>query len=325
MLGREVWGWRMLAVMLVVLLAPTIPNMDSIQESWTQDDSIADAEPTDNSKQALPQNETNEEASDESTTSEDDSASADADASASFGGDEAPADQESDTSNSPDGPTPGISSNNEAPSFVLPATQMIVLTMMAIMAFALITSATVSVLASEAARLGILLALAAPLIAITQRGERGVFTRGRLLGFIEAHPGIHFSALRDALELGNGVTAHHIQVLEKEGRIITWIDGRVRRFASSGIDQHRLAELKSPVTGMQVAILQILSDSEALGIKSGELRMRLETSRQLMSYHMKQLTERKFVKSTGKGRAVRWNLLEAGKEQLNNSVHLTEI
>lgn len=323
MLGREVWGWRMLAVMLVVLLAPTIPNMDSIQESWTQDDSIADTEPTDNSEQALPQNETNEEASDESTTSEDDTASADA--SASFGGDEAPADQESDTSNSPDGPTSGISSNNEAPSFVLPATQMIVLTMMAIMAFALITSATVSVLASEAARLGILLALAAPLIAITQKGERGVFTRGRLLGFIEAHPGIHFSALRDALELGNGVTAHHIQVLEKEGRIITWIDGRVRRFASSGIDQHRLAELKSPVTGMQVAILQILSDSEALGIKSGELRMRLETSRQLMSYHMKQLTERKFVKSTGKGRAVRWSLLEAGKEQLNNSVHLTEI
>jgi predicted transcriptional regulator len=313
----------MLAVVLVVLLAPTIPNMDLIQESWTQDDSIADAEPTDNSEQALPQNETNEEAADESTTSEDDSASADA--SASFGGDEAPADQESDTSNSPDESTSGISSNNEAPSFVLPATQMIVLTMMAIMAFALITSATVSVLASEAARLGILLALAAPLIAITQKGERGVFTRGRLLGFIEAHPGIHFSALRDALELGNGVTAHHIQVLEKEGRIITWIDGRVRRFASSGIDQHRLAELKSPVTGMQVAILQILSDSEALGIKSGELRMRLETSRQLMSYHMKQLTERKFVKSTGKGRAVRWSLLEAGKEQLNNSVHLTEI
>lgn len=323
MLGREVWGWRMLAVMLVVLLAPTIPNMDSIQESWTQNDSIIDDEPTDNNKQALPQNETNEETSDESTTTEDDSASADA--SASFGGDEAPADQESDTSNSPDGPTPGISSNNEAPSFVLPATQMIVLTMMAIMAFALITSATVSVLASEAARLGILLALAAPLIAITQRGERGVFTRGRLLGFIEAHPGIHFSALRDALELGNGVTAHHIQVLEKEGRIITWIDGRVRRFASSGIDQHRLAELKSPVTGMQIAILQILSDSDTIGIKSGELRMRLETSRQLMSYHMKQLTERNFVKSTGKGRAIRWRLLEAGKEQLSNSVHLSEI
>ncbi len=323
MLGREVWGWRMLAVMLLVLLAPTIPNMDSIQESWNQGDSIVENDPLDNSNQALPQNETNDDTSEESATTEDDSASADA--SASFGGDEAPPDQESDTSNSNEEPTSGISSNNETPSFVLPATQMIVLTMMAIMAVALITSATVSVIASEAARLGILLALAAPLIAITQRGERGVFTRGRLLGFIEAHPGIHFSALRDALELGNGVTAHHIQVLEKEGRIISWIDGRVRRFASSGIDQHRLNELKSPVTGMQIAILQILSDSEAIGIKGGELRMRLETSRQLLSYHMKQLTERKFVKSTGKGRAIRWSLLEAGKEKLSNSVHLTEI
>ena len=200
MLGREVWGWRMLAVMLLVLLAPTIPNMDSIQESWNQDDTIVESEPSDNSNQALPQNETNDDTSEESATTEDDSASADA--SASFGGDEEPPDQESDTSNSNEEPTSGISSNNETPSFVLPATQMIVLTMMAIMAVALITSATVSVIASEAARLGILLALAAPLIAITQRGERGVFTRGRLLGFIEAHPGIHFSALRDALELG---------------------------------------------------------------------------------------------------------------------------
>jgi len=323
MLGREVWGWRMLAVMLVVLLAPTIPNMDSIQESWVQDDSIVDTEPNDNSEQTMPQNETNEDASEESAPAEDESASADA--SGTFGDDEAPPDQESDTSNSPDSPTSGISSNNEAPSFVLPATQIIVLTMMAIMAFALITSATISVIASEAARLGIFLALAAPLIAITQRGEKGVFTRGRLLGFIEAHPGIHFSALRDALELGNGVTAHHIQVLEKEGRVISWIDGRVRRFASSGIDQHRLDELKSPVTGMQIAILQILSDSGTIGIKAGELRMRLETSRQLMSYHMKQLTERDFVKSIGKGRAIRWSLLEAGKEKLNNSIHLTEI
>ncbi|MGB1689246.1 MAG: hypothetical protein ACPHDM_00965, partial [Candidatus Poseidoniaceae archaeon] len=178
------------------------------------------------------------------------------------------------------------------------------------------------ILTSEAARFSIMLAIIGPLVGLSQRGEGGVFTRGRILGFIEAHPGIHFSALRDALSLGNGVTAHHIQVLEREGRIISWVDGKVRRFASSGIDQNRLKELQSPVVGMQIAILQILAENEHMGIKSGELRVKLETSRQLLSYHMKQLSEREFVSSTGKGRALKWSILEKGMRQLENSSHL---
>ena len=213
----------------------------------------------------------------------------------------------------------------EQPEWSLPATQIIVLTMMAIMAVGLLTSTATAILASEGARFAILLAVMGPLLAITQRGEGGIFTRGRLLGFIEAHPGIHFSALRDALELGNGVTAHHIQILEKEGRVISWMDGRVRRFASSGVDQTRLQEIQNPVTGMQIAILQILSESGALGIHTGELRTQLETSRQLLSYHMKQLSERNFVKSSGRGRSIRWNLLDEGQEKLDNSTHLTNV
>ena len=69
---------------------------------------------------------------------------------------------------------------------------------------------------------------------------------------------------------------------------------------------------------MQIAILQVLAEHGQLGIKSSELRVKLETSRQLLSYHMKQLTERDFVSSTGKGKATRWSLLEQGKKQLDN-------
>ena len=197
--------------------------------------------------------------------------------------------------------------------------------MMAIMAVGLLTSTATAIFASEGARFAILLAVLGPLLAVTQRGEGGIFTRGRLLGFIEAHPGIHFSALRDALQLGNGVTAHHIQILEKEGRVISWMDGRVRRFASSGVDQSRLKEIQNPVTGMQMAILQVLSDSGTLGIQAGDLRIKLDTSRQLLSYHMKQLTEKEFVTSTGRGRSIRWSLLADGQNQLNNSIHLVDI
>ena len=93
----------------------------------------------------------------------------------------------------------------------------------------------------------------------------------------------------------------------------------------SGVNQERLKEIKSPVTGMQIAILQILSESGKIGIQSGDLRVKLETSRQLLSYHMKQLIERDFVTSTGKGRALRWLLLDEGETQLHNSTHLADI
>lgn len=325
MLSRDVIGWRLLALTFIVLIVATIPNLDYIESEWK--DSIDSSneiveQPMDNAS-----NEDSKQLDDDSDYSEDNSSEDE------FSIESADDDDSSDSNAEPTtesddlsgDPTPLKTVNLEQPEWILPATQIIVLTMMAIMAVGLLTSTATAIFASEGARFAILLAVMGPLLAITQRGEGGIFTRGRLLGFIEAHPGIHFSALRDALELGNGVTAHHIQILEKEGRVISWMDGRVRRFASSGVDQTRLQEIQNPVTGMQIAILQVLSDSGALGIHTGELRAKLATSRQLLSYHMKQLSERSFVKSSGRGRSLRWNLLEEGQKKLDNSTHLANV
>ena len=324
MLSRDVIGWRLLALTFIALIVATIPNLDYIESEWrdsidssngvvekptdyVSEESYEPEETSNNSKENSSEEEFAIETAEDEDTSE-------------------PAGDSSAESDDLGGEPSSIKTVNlQQPEWILPATQIIVLTMMAIMAVGLLTSTATAILASEGARFAILLAVMGPLLAITQRGEGGIFTRGRLLGFIEAHPGIHFSALRDALELGNGVTAHHIQILEKEGRVISWMDGRVRRFASSGVDQTRLREIKNPVTGMQIAILQILSESGALGIHTGELRTKLETSRQLLSYHMKQLSERNFVKSSGRGRSIRWNLLDEGQEKLDNSTHLTNV
>ncbi len=318
MLSREVWGWRILTLLLVALLVSTVPQAEKLKSEW--EDSIdgkllSDDEPVEESQLA-----DDEETPTEDSESEDDFAVESTDEGNEKSSDDASPESSPMDLVEEDNPNP--IGNIEPPQWVLPATQIIVFTVMAIMAVGLISSTSIAILSSEAARLSIYLAIIGPIIGITQRGEGGIFTRGRILGFIEAHPGIHFSAVRDALSLGNGVTAHHIQILEKEGRIISWIDGKLRRFASSGVDQNRLEEIQNPVVGMQVAILQILADSDNLGIKSGELRAKLETSRQLLSYHMKQLTQRKFVESSGKGRALRWSLLEAGKKQLEISYHL---
>lgn len=322
MLRREVWGWRILALMLVLLLIPTIYQIETLENEWREsiESTLVEEENPSADEEESAVEEPMGVASEEDTAedSESDSAEEESEVQESAAPSETP--ESADARDTDDSPKANIQQE-----WILPATQIIVLTMMAIMAVGLILSTATALLASEAARFSILLAVLGPLIGITQRGEGGIFTRGRILGFVEAHPGIHFSALRDALQLGNGVTAHHIQVLEKEGRIISWMDGRVRRFASSGVNQERLKEIKSPVTGMQIAILQILSESGKLGIQSGELRVKLETSRQLLSYHMKQLIERNFVTSIGKGRALKWSLLDEGKKQLDNSTHLAEI
>ena len=36
MFGKEVWGWRALALLLVMLLVPTIPELDTLQDEWQE-------------------------------------------------------------------------------------------------------------------------------------------------------------------------------------------------------------------------------------------------------------------------------------------------
>jgi len=206
--------------------------------------------------------------------------------------------------------------------WIIPATRVLVLSLAAVMAVGIMGTMLTALVASEAGRMSLMLAVIGPILAISQRGESGTFTRGRIQGYIEANPGIHFSALRDALLLANGVTAHHLHALEKEGRIMSWLDNHKRRFASSGIDPKMLSRIEQPVVGMQQAILEVLDSAGKLGMKSGELRLKMETSRQLMSYHMKQLDERGLVQAEGRGKARKWKLLEAGRTVLMSSQHL---
>lgn len=320
MLSREIMGWRVLAALLLFLCFATLPQLGEISDEWTESINFGEGE-----SDSVVTEDTTPESTDGSFAAETQSAEQDENQESSADTESEPLAADASDSRNYNNEEASEPTSNELSKWVLPATQIIALTMMAIMAVALLTSTTTAILISESARFSILLALFGPLLAMVHKGERGVFTRGRILGFIEAHPGIHFSALRDALELGNGVTAHHIQILEKEGRIITWLDSKVRRFATSGIDQMRLKEIQSPATGTQIAILEILSQSENIGIKSKELREKLQTSRQLLSYHMKHLKDRDIVESIGKGKATRWKIRDKGKSLLKTSSHLSEI
>ena len=168
----------------------------------------------------------------------------------------------------------------------------------------------------EGVKISILLALFGPLLAKRHSDESGTLTKGRILGYIEAHPAIHFSALRDGLSLANGATSHHLYNLEKEGKIISWTDGRRTRYAIPNIDPTTLNTLKHPATAVQKSILNALENNCDQGLSSSELRKRLECTRQLLAYHLGSLAGRQFIERNGKGRKTVWLISIKGQQHI---------
>jgi len=345
-----VWGWRALLLSVILAAAVGLPNIESNLQSWKVDNSNLDLE-GDNSTEKDPSSSeigdsqgdtesnnsesSNSEGNDGNTATSDDPSGNDAQS----GDDDSP--QADDSAASPDSSSEEFatqessnradgepSTTNDLPDgamsgeWVVPTTQIVILSLAAIFAVGAIGSMLGAALASEGVRMGLLLAVVGPIVGLMVKNENGTFTRGRVLGYIEAHPGIHVSALRDALELANGVTAHHLYSLEKEGKIISWADARRRRYATSGIDPKRLKEIENPLTGMQQAIMQVLVESGEMGLTSIELRVALQTSRQLMSYHLRCLDEKELVASEGRGRKKTWKVKNAGRSSFFATSHL---
>ena len=313
MAGDRVWLWRGLLLTMIFCGVAGIPTLPENLEAWQLTEEL----------QTGPL----EDSSSEENTEEQPKDDADANIGTQESADESDqeGDEETDSAQVERQKTPEFSeqvAGEDVGEWIIPATRVLVLSLAAVMAVGIMSTMLTALVASEAGRMSLMLAVIGPILAISQRGESGTFTRGRIQGYIEANPGIHFSALRDALSLANGVTAHHLHTLEKEGRIMSWLDSHKRRFASSGIDPEMLSRIEQPVVGMQQAILEVLDSAGKLGMKSGELRLKMKTSRQLMSYHMKQLDERGLVQAEGRGKARKWKLLETGRAVLTSSQHL---
>lgn len=171
----------------------------------------------------------------------------------------------------------------------------------------------------EAMRVTVLIALATPLLARMKANRDDMLTRGRILGYLEANAGIHFSALRDALGLANGVSAYHLHTLEGQGEVISWRDGKLRRYAVSSLTKEELSRIRNPIAGTRLAILEVLSDSGQLGLKGSEIRTKLQISRQLLSHHLSELRSSELVEAASDSRRPNWRLSSVGLATLTNS------
>ena len=168
--------------------------------------------------------------------------------------------------------------------------------------------------AFEIVKIAVLMALFTPLLARKSKDDE--MNRGRILGFIEGNAGIHFSALRDALYLANGVTAHHLQSLEASKQIVSWRDGKLRRYAAANLPMDRRTSIAHPIIGTRLAILETLSDAGQVGLSNTQLAEKLRLSRQLTSYHVKYLNHASFIERPKPKKRSPWKLTVLGLDTL---------
>jgi len=175
----------------------------------------------------------------------------------------------------------------------------------------------------EFVRVIVLMALLTPLLSKLKGTREDLLTRGRIMGYLEANAGIHFSALRDALGLANGVTAYHLQVLEAREDVYSWRDGKLRRYAPSGISKSELGRIKSPIIGTRLAILEVLADSGTLGVSGSEIRKKTMISRQLLSHHLAELRKSDIIEPASERKRPNWKLSPKGLQSLEASKKLS--
>ena len=148
----------------------------------------------------------------------------------------------------------------------------------------------------------------------------GSYQRGRLEGFLTAHPGCHLSGIIRALEMGNHQAVHHLRVLENEDRVWCRRDGRLLRYYTSAVDRAaELSNLPRPVDANQLSdvalmVLRSIAEHEE-GHPSPtqrELASRLETSQQLVSHHLKRLESQGLISRRRRGLRTSRELTDEG-------------
>jgi len=177
----------------------------------------------------------------------------------------------------------------------------------------------------EDMRVTVLVALVSPMLARMKKNREDMLTRGRLLGYLEANAGIHFSALRDALGLANAVTSYHLHTLESQGQIISWRDGKLRRYAVSTLTREEVSRIRNPIAGTRLAILEVLAESGNIGLSGTEIRVRLAISRQLLSHHLSELRHGEMVEAASEALRPNWRLSDTGKDVLITSREVARV
>ncbi|MEW5760242.1 MAG: winged helix-turn-helix transcriptional regulator, partial [Candidatus Thermoplasmatota archaeon] len=130
------------------------------------------------------------------------------------------------------------------------------------------------------------------------------YTRGKIHGYIIANPGEHYNAIKSALGINNGTLAYHLTVLLREGYIVASSDRLYKRFYPVGMKIPNGKQLSYA----QKLILEIVKANP--GISQIDIANKLNTSIQVINYHIKILVEGNILHVERVGKATKLYLKE---------------
>jgi DNA-binding MarR family transcriptional regulator len=144
--------------------------------------------------------------------------------------------------------------------------------------------------------LGPLGLLAAPFVGLFTRIEKPSVleqqARKRVYEAIASSPGIHFTALKDAVGLGSGALVHHLSMLEHHRMIVKRREGRLARFWVASAPVPAAAPTLTPLQARIVLALQTGP------LPRRALAEKLSISRQLAEHHLRRLEHAGLVEAT---------------------------
>jgi predicted transcriptional regulator len=126
--------------------------------------------------------------------------------------------------------------------------------------------------------------------------------RGMVVGYLAANPAANFAAIRADLNMAMGTLTYHLWVLEKEGEIKSWRDGRFRRYAPHG---HRVAEMQPRLTDIELLLLKRIR--ETAGLTQKELAKDVGVSQPAVSYHISRMAALGVLHVERRGRKKRYS------------------
>jgi len=117
------------------------------------------------------------------------------------------------------------------------------------------------------------------------------FTRGQIYGYIVVHPGDSYVDIKRNLQLNNGTLTHHLNVLERDGRIRSKNQGTRKLFFAEGA---RVPEDGGGMHEVQQQILKHLEESGGLAVS--DVAGVIGISRQLAIYHLRDMSRKGLVR-----------------------------
>ena len=126
-------------------------------------------------------------------------------------------------------------------------------------------------------------------------------TRGKILGYIQSEPGMHYNELKKNLELNNGTLSYHLRVLEREKHIKSLNKGTYKFFFPG---KFNLPSKFFKMNEIQKLIFKKIIEKP--GISQKRITKELGSSTSTVNYNIKILEKKRIVKMERIGKETKW-------------------